>query len=415
MSDLRDLPLEASIVGRALHRPPDLGDMLDTISDREFADSRHALVWLAIENLHEAGASWDLGDVLRECQPDGPPSLDGSGLVVTAHELMELRSAAVAGWQRSAARLIDLRARRQLRGLAIRLEADAADERLDTGDVLERYAAELGQVEASPEALPACLLDSVDLAYEESEVVPWVVPGLMRRRHRAIIVGFEGHGKTTLLSQVAWCASQGIHPFRRTRCEPVRVLHVDLENSRDRMTAGYRPIADQCRSASSSWEKGRMYTLHREDGMDLRGRRDRGQLDRVMAWHRPDLLVLGPLRKTYRRRNEPEESAALEVQAVFDDLRTRHDCALLLEHHAPHAAGGQKRDPRPFGSSTWLGWSEFGLGMEPERDDAGEEVQGLYHLSRWRNDRVKADWPLMISRGKTWPWDATYGAPEEDV
>nr|DAN96755.1 MAG TPA: replisome organizer [Caudoviricetes sp.] len=48
-----------------------------------------------------------------------------------------------------------------------------------------------------------------------------------------------------------------------------------------------------------------------------------------------------------------------------------------LEHHSPHAAPGMtQRSVRPIGSSLWLRWPEFGMGIRPRPDTRGGGPRG---------------------------------------
>lgn len=396
---LTDPNLEQSVVGWALIAPADTGALLDVLRPADLSSPILAAVLEAIESLHRDGKKWDARIIHRIAQ-------ERAGLPIDPSVITDCTAAATHAWRTGVIRLTEMRARRDLLAVAGRLEA-LVNAGTDPSVVIDTVSTELAGIETVGEELPPNLLVSAAVAAEDHEAAPWVVPGLLRRQHRAVIVGFEGDGKSTLLAQIGWAASQGIHPFRRTLHDPQVVVHVDLENPRDRIGLGYRPIVAACKQTRAAFDDSRHFTLHRDDGMDLRTRRDRAQLERVLHSLRPDLMCIGPLRKTYRRgARESEEDRALEVQSILDDLRSRFDCALLMEHHAPHADGIGKRNPRPFGSSTWLGWPEFGLGMDPETDDRGKPVPGMFHLARWRADRVAADWPQQITRGRVWPFDS---------
>jgi len=71
---------------------------------------------------------------------------------------------------------------------------------------------------------------------------------------------------------------------------------------------------------------------------------------------------------------------------------------LVMETHAPHG-GNFGRDLRPFGSSVWLRWPEFGIGLRKEDDDR-------YLVEHWRGPRDKRTWPTALQRRREWPWTA---------
>jgi replicative DNA helicase len=92
-----------------------------------------------------------------------------------------------------------------------------------------------------------------------------------------------------------------------------------------------------------------------------------------------------------------------EVQGILDDLRTRFQFALVAEHHAPQGNNGS-RELRPFGSSLWLRWPEFGLRFRAHPDRPKQVVL----VERWRGDRYRANWPDELHRGPAWPWEGRW-------
>jgi replicative DNA helicase len=74
---------------------------------------------------------------------------------------------------------------------------------------------------------------------------------------------------------------------------------------------------------------------------------------------------------------------------------------MILETHSPHGSSASGRDLRPFGSSVWLRWPEFGIGLrpvDPSNSSAGVDVE------HWRGPRDVRPWPNRLMRGKRWPW-----------
>jgi replicative DNA helicase len=266
------------------------------------------------------------------------------------------------------------------------------------GDVLSAAALDVRTSEVAE--VPSDLWTVDEFLQRPAEQRPqWVIPGLLRVGWRAMVVAAEGVGKTVLFRQLGIAAAQGVHPLRFTAMDPCRTLIVDLENPDDSIIDVCSPIQIQARSVTTDFDPDRAWLWHRPGGINLRSRRDRTELESVLAHVRPTLVCLGPIYKAYRvEARESDEQAASEVMAVFDDLRTRYGFALLLEHHAPKGSGGS-RDLMPYGSSLWLRWPEIGLKLEP--DDDGNEVMSL---GRWRGDRLENDWPDALERGRPWPW-----------
>jgi replicative DNA helicase len=229
---------------------------------------------------------------------------------------------------------------------------------------------------------------------------PWVVPGLARVGWRVMVVASEGVGKTVLFRQIGLAAAQGVHPLHYRPIPPVRVLIVDLENPDDSIIDVCEPIRRQTMAkVQDGYDSDRAWLWHRPGGVNLRKRKDRSELEAVLAHVKPDLVCLGPIYKSYRvEARESDELAASEVMAVFDELRTRYRFALMLEHHAPKGSGGY-RDLMPYGSSLWLRWPEIGLKLTPKDDENRVMVVG-----RWRGDRLKNAWPMELERSQPWPW-----------
>jgi hypothetical protein len=63
---------------------------------------------------------------------------------------------------------------------------------------------------------------------------------------------------------------------------------------------------------------------------------------------------------------------------------------------------------RPFGSSLWKRWPEFGYCLKLTRDS--DFHARMCHLIPWRGPRDERDWPAGLAAGGSWPWSPL--APE---
>lgn len=235
---------------------------------------------------------------------------------------------------------------------------------------------------------------------------PWIIPGVIRRQGRLIVVAAEGIGKSTLGLQAAVCCAIGRHPFRLTPIEPQRVLVVDLEN--DPSTAvneqGTVSIGSPlglmvtARTQVPDWQRNRLRIWHRDQGIDMRSRVDADALEGAIADNHPDLVVAGPLYKMFQRvKGEDDETLGASLQRAFDHLRTTYDIALWLEHHAPKAQMGS-RPLDPFGTSLWMRWPDIGITLTAAD-------QGSLKVGRFRRDRYSVTgFPDELHRGTVWPW-----------
>lgn len=217
----------------------------------------------------------------------------------------------------------------------------------------------------------------------------WLIPGLLERGDRVILTGGEGTGKTTLLRQLGTQAAAGLHPFDDVEVEPVRVLLVDLENSRRATRRKLRPLR---LAAGPRLDPGHLRVIVRPEGIDLLGDPDRRWLAERVDANSPEILVIGPLYKM-SEGDPTEERVARTVARCLDDLREHHGVALLIEAHQRHAAPRESRPERPYGASLWVRWPEFGLCLAPDG-----------RLLHWRGPRDERAWPAALRRGGAWPW-----------
>lgn len=278
----------------------------------------------------------------------------------------------------------------------------------DPAEVLDAHRANLAAISSPALCGPPGDVDVAEFINEQEEPTATVVPGDLAEDDRVVIVAPEGVGKSELVRQVVMACAFGLHPFTFRPMPAVPGLLVDLENPRQLVRERLRYLAELAGRANPD-NRAPCTLWHKPGGIDLRKRSDRLAFEDILRRKRPKLVGLGPVYKAYSRKaSENDEQVASEVQAILDDLRTRFGFALLLEHHAPQASNGV-RDLRPFGSSLWLRWPEFGLNLKPDP----KRPRQVLIVGRWRGDRSQAQWPDELHRGQVWPWEGkwTHGVP----
>jgi len=253
---------------------------------------------------------------------------------------------------------------------------------------------------------PDLALDMVDLLASKEPDYDWLVEGLIERRDRFILTGFEGLGKTMALRQLAACFAVGLHPFKFTDIDPLRVLWIDAENTERQNRRKFRGIFQSATRARHPLARGQFHLELVPDGKDLPAEdgQDAAWLTERVTAHRPDVVFIGPLYNLHLD-SPNDERVIRRLVAAINTARNKVDCAMFLEAHAGHGnADSKSRSVRPTGSSLYLRWPEFGYGLRPVVGKDGEPVEGEVQLVPWRGARDERDWPRRLRRSDEWPW-----------
>lgn len=233
--------------------------------------------------------------------------------------------------------------------------------------------------------------------------VEWVIPDLLAREDRLVLTGTEGAGKTTLQRTIAVMAASGLHPFTLQNMEPRRVLVVDLENPNRIMVKRFQELGA---IAERRGRHPRLLNIRRiPQGIDLSRPDQRMRLRYLCQATQPELLVIGPAYKMVRTHaNEGFEESVAHIAEALDDLREEFRFALLLEHHIPKGEQGRDRGVAPIGSSFWLRWPEFGIGLKLDPDSTFHDRRA--ELVHWRGARDDRPWPKRLESGgpNSLPW-----------
>lgn len=241
--------------------------------------------------------------------------------------------------------------------------------------------------------------DFVDEPVDDS--YNWVIPGVLERQDRVIVVAAEGVGKTMLSRQMAITTAYGVHPFTFEPMAAVRTLTIDLENPERIIRRMSTKIIHNAARLSRDSPAG-AHLLIRPAGMDLLNPADRIVLEEAIERTEPGLVCLGPLYKSFvDSGTRTSEALAVDIAKYLDYLRTTYNFALWIEHHAPLGGSGG-RELRPFGSAVWSRWPEFGWTLEP---DLTAEQPHVYKWGRFRNDREPRHRPVKVKRGRAFPFE----------
>ena len=237
----------------------------------------------------------------------------------------------------------------------------------------------------------------------------WVIPGMLERQERFMLIAPEKAGKTVLTRQVALSLASGRHPFATDVDVPVmRTLLVDLENPAG---AARRDFRRQVVAMEDVWstDNETAYVLHRPAGIHLGDPYDRSMLRQVVDRLKIDLLCISPIYKAYDGLDQSWEEQAFGVQKPLDRLRQDFNIAIWMEHHAPWGERGQ-REMRPIGSTRWGRWLDYQASLIP--DSPNPPFACLEWRSIRRDERKMAPARLIrSSTGASWipQWEEERG------
>lgn len=407
-----DMVAEQALLGAMIQWPDVVLAAFMAVPAEAYYTMRHQVLAGVMRDMVAKRIPIDAITLDGECQNLGISGKIGGGAYLIT--LIQVAPTA-ANVDHYADRLCELYGRRLL-AVALQREVQRLDAAWDSGEVTGTADAVL-RVRAACDEVTSYSSCGADMSItwlgdflEQETSYDWLIPGLLERRDRLLLTGDEGFGKSELATQLACCAAAGIHPFTGApaRGEPLRVAVIDCENSDNQSRRRFRRVVAAVQSQravngqeSLDWSK-HLAIEFRTDGLDLLGGSDVAFVERFVTATTPDILLIGPLYKLHHEDMNSEPAArALTVQ--LDNLRARHGVAIITEAHAGHAKGEDgKRHMRPRGSSLFLGWPEFGLGLRRNADDPAETAD----VVSWRGHRDERMWPqtLFKARGGLLPW-----------
>jgi replicative DNA helicase len=238
-----------------------------------------------------------------------------------------------------------------------------------------------------PAELWDAFLDRTDDSYD------YLWEGGLERGERVICVAAEGVGKTMLMRQVAICLAAGLHPFTGQTIEKLRTTTVDCENPEKIISRTSRKMMRLAKERS--YGDVHAYLKRLPMGVNLLKAPGRAQIEAIIQQTKPDILFMGPLYKMFiDPGGRSAEAIATELAMYLDYLREEYNVALWLEQHAPLGNGVSGRDLRPFGSSVWSRWPEFGINISKDPTDPSSYKFGVFR--GMRDDR---EFPETAHRG----------------
>lgn len=236
---------------------------------------------------------------------------------------------------------------------------------------------------------------------------PFVIPDLLKRRERLMIIGAEGEGKSLMIRQIAIQTAAGIGPFSGQPFDPMKVLLIDAENEHEDVIESYEHMVGLSVRLGRAIDPAQLViteAIHR-GGTKINTPSGRAWLLERVEAHQPDLVCIGPLYKVVAGTLIKDE-IALEITDTIDSVRDVCGSAVIVEHHPPLRQGqDQSREIRAFGSSVLVRWPNFSFGLEADAD----EEDPIYNWTPTRGSRSRGrPWPERLRHGNPgafeWPW-----------
>lgn len=392
----QDIAAEQAVLGACLHSPRAYEAAKVILSDEDWYRPAHLAVWELMRRVEAAGGRADpvtVNSALMSADADIRRMVD-TVLIASIYG-----SPGTAGnVDYYAQKIAEAGLRRRLIDTATGV-IQRAHETENAADAAEWAATEMMLARDTQQTSEATDVDINDLLVEDIRD-EWVIPGLLARGDRLILTASEGLGKSTLLRQIAVMTAAGLHPFTTENIRPMRVLVVDCENGRKLSRDRYKSLIVHTESIRRPVED-RLRIDIRPSGLDLQSPGDSSLLLRMVERTRPDLLLIGPIYRLHE--DDPnDEKAARRVTVALDRARAVSGCAVITEAHTPHSDGPGGHMLRPFGSSLWKRWPEFGYCLKLAQDS--DYNSRLCKLVPWRGPRDERDWPVGLRAGGEWPW-----------
>lgn len=392
----QNIPAERAVLGACLASPRAYAAAVDILSDEDWYRPAHLALWQLMRRVAASGAVVDpitVNGVLATADEPTRRMVDASLIAALYGGI-----ATPLGVAHYAEAVAETGLRRRIITAATGA-IQRAHELADASEAAEWAVTEMTIARDTQQTAEAADVDVHDLLREQVRD-EWVIPGLLARGDRLILTASEGLGKSTLLRQIAVMAAGGLHPFTTEHVPPQRVLVVDCENSRKLSRDRYRPLVIQADRFGRPVED-RLRLDIRPSGLNLQLASDAALLLRTVERTRPDLLLIGPIYRLHE--DDPnDEKAARKIAAVLDRARAVSGCAVVTEAHTPHSDGPGGHMLRPFGSSLWKRWPEFGYCLKLT---AESDLQArLCRFIPWRGPRDERDWPEGLAAGGDWPW-----------
>ena len=341
-----------------------------------------------VSSLLESGA-WDPMRVMSECVSQGGKSL--------VDYMVLLQQPLSSNPEPLIRMVVEDSSRREWTAHLTRALSEVGQPESDVAEAVTRLVG-LAEANGSARLTEAPRLTFDEVMSIEDTSRPFVIPHTLRQGEVMLMTGEEGSGKSMLMSQIGLGAAMGVSTLSITNDihDPVRVYVMDVENEdiqiRDNMRKVYPFLHDQRPDIRPDIE----FTAHKF--ADLTNPRDKRKVINEAIDFNPDLIIMGTVYKLAPTTDH--EVAFNSVMTTVRSITAKTNAAFIIEHHAGNGFQGDREGFRPYGSSMWRRWPNFGVGLVRRKDD-----RRVAELIRWRGERARGRvWPAGVRESMTMPW-----------
>jgi replicative DNA helicase len=401
---VHDIEAERYCLAAMMNRPSEIGAAAEIMDSTAFFRPLHQDIFRVLVLMMVAGDKIDPVTVTSRMREE--KLLKGNDLYIA-----ELYALPVAGEAAFYAGVVLRHAvRRGVMELGSRMISHARAGDMDEALIVSRARDMLDQLMTGAGSHDEMPLLTADEFCDSGDInADPLVPGLLYRMERAVVVGPEGAGKSILGLQMAFTTAAGVHPFQHSmQFDPLKVCAMDLENPPhivQRRFRTFRGIAQ----GYPGWDGKNLTLLHKPGGVNLTNARESYQVAQAIKRSGAQLVVAGPIYKMFQGMESSLETYA-RLAAFWDKMREDLGVTLWLEAHAPYGAGA-RREMRPEGSNIWAKWCEFGVSLNWATKKHGGRAGLDWRYFKGAREEGRP-WPDWITRsrmpGRSWPWVANY-------
>lgn len=354
----------------------------------------HYTLWRTILTVAERGDVPDTVAVVQQLMDDGQIDRVGGAAAVSDLAASAPAPSSLPWW---AATVADRAHRRRMTAAAQRVIEACADLDRDPASAVVELDAVLDDAPTQG-GLRLVGGDRLHLLPDPE----WLVEGRITRG-LTVVWGQPKSGKSFVALDLAAARACG-NRWHGMTCRPGRTIYAAAEGLHDA-----KARLQQALDLRAAPREKRAKVAVTDDPLDLTSSRDLARLDAAMDDHAADLLVLDTWARVSGMSDENDNAEASRVVAALDRIRHRHDCDVIVVHHA------RKDGTTMRGASALLAALDTAVKVTKDGDMIAADASDIRGGPEWQS---KLEWRLRPVGGAAvleLPSDRMAPAEADDV